>query len=152
LERQGQVGRQELLEVDVVTPEPDIVERLGLTDEDPVLVRRRLLYANDEPVQISDSYYPYRLVEGTPLAGRAKVLAGSLKTLQQAGVQLRHVAEDIAVRMPRPEEARLLKLATGVPVIRFLRTLSDANGVAVEVSEIICAGDRHILHYEFELS
>jgi GntR family transcriptional regulator len=149
LARQGQDGRQELLQVDVVTPEPEIVERLGLAEDDPVVVRRRLMYVDDEPVQIADSYYPQRLAQGTPVEKRTPIPGGSLQALN---AQPHRVTEHITVRMPRPEESRMLQLAPGVPVIRMLRTVYDTTDIPVEVSETIFAGDRHELIYEFPLT
>jgi DNA-binding GntR family transcriptional regulator len=51
--------------------------------------------------------------------------------------------------MPTPEEASALKLAQGVPVIPVLRTVFDAEGIAMEVQDT--AGDRNEFRYEVRM-
>ena len=50
--------------------------------------------------------------------------------------------------MPTPEEARALKLGSGVPVFRLVRTAYDLDGRAVEVCDTIMAADAYLLSYE----
>ncbi|MGH8886692.1 MAG: GntR family transcriptional regulator [Egibacteraceae bacterium] len=148
LSRQGHTGGQRIREVAVVTPPPEIAALLGLSDDDPVLVRRRLLLIGDDPVLIADSYYPHRLVEGTPIAGSEPVTAGLLRSLEAAGVTLDRAEERWTTRMPTPSEASLLRLRPGVPVLRQLQTLYDTSGAAVCVTDNILAGDRHAFLFE----
>jgi DNA-binding GntR family transcriptional regulator len=54
--------------------------------------------------------------------------------------------------MPSPEEARRLGIGAGVPVVRLLRTLYDPSGRALEVSDLLLAGDRRVLVYEVAAS
>lgn len=148
LSRQGHTGGQRIREVAVVTPPPEIAALLGLGDDDAVLVRRRLMLIGDEPAQIADSYYPHRLVEGTPIAGSEPVTAGLLRSLEAAGVTLDRAEERWTTRMPTPSEASLLRLRPGVPVLRILQTLYDTSGTAVCVTDNILAGDRHAFLFE----
>lgn len=152
LARQGHTGGQRIREVTVVTSPPEIAALLGLGDDDPVLVRCRLLLIGNEPAQIADSYYPHRLAEGTPIAGSEPVTAGLLRSLEAAGVTLDRADEQWTTRMPTPSEASLLRLRLrlrrGVPVLRFLSTLYDTSGTAVCVTDSILAGDRHALLFE----
>ena len=51
-------------------------------------------------------------------------------------------------RMPTPAEVEELQLASGVPVVRVLRTVYDSEKIAVEVQETIAAADKHQFRYE----
>ena len=50
--------------------------------------------------------------------------------------------------MPTPAEVEALALPPGVPVVRVLRTVYDADDVPVEVQETIAAADKHQFRYE----
>ena len=50
--------------------------------------------------------------------------------------------------MPTRDEADALQLGPGVPVVRVLRTVLDADGETVEVQETIAAADKHQFRYE----
>ncbi|MGH3803666.1 MAG: UTRA domain-containing protein [Pseudonocardiaceae bacterium] len=67
-ERLGMRGAQELTDVDEVAAADDIGGLLGVEPGSAVVVRRRVMLLDDEPVQLADSYYPLDLVRGTPIA------------------------------------------------------------------------------------
>ena len=50
--------------------------------------------------------------------------------------------------MPTPEEASTLQLAEGVPVLHVTRIARNTDGVALEVNDMILAGDRYELDYQ----
>jgi GntR family transcriptional regulator len=55
--------------------------------------------------------------------------------------------DELTTRMPRPDEARKLALATGTPVLVYVRTTySDARPLRLTVT--IFAGDRNRVVYE----
>ena len=56
--------------------------------------------------------------------------------------------EDVAARMPTPEEVKLLGLRPGVPVFHLVRTAFDVDGRAVEVCDTVMAADAYQLSYE----
>ena len=61
----------ELVEVGPVIPPDEIIKRLQLQAGEQALIRRRRMYANDEPMQLATSYIPWSLAEGTT-DGRAR--------------------------------------------------------------------------------
>lgn len=151
VEAQGQRGEQRILEVATVDAPPEIGMRLGLDDEDQVVVRRLLFLVDDVPVQLCNAYYPLALAGGTPLAGTAKIRGGSHSVIEDpAGPirrRIRRFIEDLEVRMPVPGELEALRLDPGVPVVRVLRTAHDGEGMPVEVLDSIIPSDRHIFRY-----
>lgn len=50
--------------------------------------------------------------------------------------------------MPAPDEVKMLRLASGVPVIHLVRTAYDADGRAVEVCDTVMAADAYVLAYQ----
>lgn len=148
LARLGMRGTQKLREVVTTTAPDDMAGWLRLDDDELVVVRRRTLYADAEPIQLLDSYYPTRIAEGTELAQEGKVPGGSPAALERLGIELSWVHERVWTRMPTTEQMRLLKLGVGIPVLMHLRVSYDTGDEPVEAYEAVMAGDRHVLSYD----
>jgi|SRR6266568_510107 GntR family transcriptional regulator len=152
---QGQAPEQQLREVATVGAPAEVALRLDIEEGSPVIVRRRLFLADGEPVALCDSYYPAGLAEGTPIVQGRKIRGGVHAVIEDpAGPVRRRIArsvDDLTSRMPTPEEAVALELPQGVPVIRVLRTVFDADGAALEVQDTVAAGDRHEFRYEVSM-
>ena len=142
-------GREASAEVEVargVAP-PEVAERLHLSQGDQVVIRRRRMLADGQPVQLATSYLPLQLVEGTQIEQADTGTGGTYARLEELGHRLGRFQEDLSARMPLPDEARALRLGAGVPVIRVVRTAFDEQGAPVEVNEIVLAADRYELTY-----
>jgi GntR family transcriptional regulator len=142
-------GREASAEVEVargVAP-PEVAERLHLSQGDQVLIRRRRMLADGQPVQLATSYLPLQLVEGTQIEQADTGTGGTYARLEELGHRLGRFQEDLSARMPLPDEARALRLGAGVPVIRVVRTAFDEQGAPVEVNELVLAADRYELTY-----
>lgn len=142
-------GREASAEVEVargVAP-PEVAERLHLSQGDQVLIRRRRMLADGQPVQLATSYLPLQLVEGTQIEQADTGTGGTYARLEELGHRLGRFQEDLSARMPLPDEARALRIGAGVPVIRVVRTAFDQQGVPVEVNEMVLAADRYELTY-----
>lgn len=142
-------GREASAEVEVargVAP-PEVAERLHLLQGDQVLIRRRRMLADGQPVQLATSYLPLQLVEGTQIEQADTGTGGTYARLEELGHRLGRFQEDLSARMPLPDEARALRLGAGVPVIRVVRTAFDEQGAPVEVNEMVLAADRYELTY-----
>jgi GntR family transcriptional regulator len=149
---QGQAPEQQLLEVATVSAPTEVAIRLGIEDASLVVVRRRVFLADAEPVALCDSYYPIELADGTPIAQARKIRGGVHAIIEDpSGPIRRRIArsiDDLASRMPTPQEAASLRLPQGVPITRVLRTVLDSHDKPVEVQETIAAADRHEFRYE----
>ena len=149
---QGQAPEQELLEVATVGAPAEVAIRLGVEDGSPVVVRRRVFFADGEPVALCDSYYPFDLADGTPIVKARRIRGGVHALIEDpAGPVRRRIArsvDDLISRMPTPQEAESLRLPPGVPVTRVLRAVLDGNDQPVEVQDTIAAADRHEFRYE----
>ncbi len=94
------------------------------------------------------SYLPLDLARGTPIAQPDPGPGGIYARLEELGHLLDRFEEEVRARMPSPQEVRTLRLASGVPVIRLVRTAYDTQGRALEVCDTVMAADAYVLHYQ----
>jgi DNA-binding GntR family transcriptional regulator len=140
----GHVGTQQLLHVGEVPPPPQVAAAFRCAPTDPVVVRRRLILLDDQPVELVDSYYPADIARGTRLAEARKIRGGAPTLLAELGHELHHVDEDVSVRVANAEEAGLLALQGPSPVLVLQRTSSTRDGRPVEVSVMAMLPGRHL--------
>jgi GntR family transcriptional regulator len=145
----GFTPRTELVEVGPVTPPDEITKRLQLEPDERALIRRRRMYANDEPMQLATSYIPWSLAEGTQMAERETGPGGIYSRLADIGHGPVRFTEDVSTRMASPEESEFLRLTPPQPVFFLVRVAFDASGRPVETCEHIMSGDRWQLSYEW---
>jgi GntR family transcriptional regulator len=138
----------DMLKVSEGHPPGDVADRLGLADDETAVIRSRRYSLDGRPVETAVSYIPAELARGTPIADPNPGPGGIYARLEEAGHTLDRFTEEVAARMPTPEEARVLALPPGVPVFRLVRTAYDRDGRAVEVCDTIMASDAYLLAYE----
>jgi GntR family transcriptional regulator len=148
MEAQGFAPRVDVLRVEDGPASLEIAERLGLRKGTKVLMRRRLYFADDWPLELATSYLPWALVKGTPIVEINPGPGGIYARLEEKGHKLKRFIEEVTSRMPTAEEARALKLRAGVPVICLVRTAYGENDRALELCDTVMAGDRYVLSYE----
>jgi GntR family transcriptional regulator len=148
IEAQGFAPRVDVLSVEPQPASSDIAQRLGLRKGAKVLMRKRLYFANDWPLELATSYLPWAIAKGTPIVEIDPGPGGIYARLEERGFGLKRFIEEVATRMPSAEEARALKLRAGVPVISLVRTAYGEEDRALEVCDTVMAGDRYVLSYE----
>jgi GntR family transcriptional regulator len=116
---------------------------------DEVVIRKRLQLLDEVPAVISASYYPLWVAEGTRLESPGALPEGPDNLIERLGHQFARGMELLRVRMPTPDEARLLELAPGVPVVRMLHIDYDPGGRTLQVADDLYAGDRHEFAFEW---
>ncbi|MGH3719308.1 MAG: GntR family transcriptional regulator [Pseudonocardiaceae bacterium] len=147
IEAQGKTARQ-VSTVEELAADADIAAHLGVEAGTPVGVRRRIMYADDEPLQLGNSYYPLSIVQGSEIMNPADVVEGTDQVLEDLGHTPTRYEDEITWRMPTMEETATLRMVTGMPVGRLLRTTFDQDDRPVEVYVVILPADRHILLYD----
>jgi GntR family transcriptional regulator len=149
---QGQLPEQVLREVSTIDAPNEVAARLDLDEGAPVVVRRRLFLVNGHPVAVCDSYYRADLAEGTPIAEHRRIKGGVHAVIEDPDGPIRRQVtrsvDDLTARMPTVEEAESLALPPGVPVVRVLRTVYDADDHPLEVQESVAAADSNAFRYE----
>ncbi|MBB2912676.1 DNA-binding GntR family transcriptional regulator [Streptosporangium becharense] len=83
--QRGHAGTHQLRGVEEVRPPEEIAQALGLGPEDTVIVRRRLVLLDEQPVELADSYYPASIIRGSLLAENRKVPGEAVAMLAQLG-------------------------------------------------------------------
>jgi GntR family transcriptional regulator len=118
-----------------------------------LLRRRFVFYARGEPQQISVNYLPWDLVGGTPVADpeREPWPGGTLAQLAYLGHPPTRVEEAVRSRMPTPEEAEVLRMGGGVPVIAITRRMLSRASVMEVCRDIVLPADRVVLDYSIDL-
>ncbi|WP_318843045.1 GntR family transcriptional regulator [Myceligenerans pegani] len=133
------------IDVAIVRPPADVAARLGLSDDEHAVVRRRVRFLEGAPYMTNDSYFPLTLAQGTAIMSPEDIARGANRVLADAGhVQVRAV-DEFTIRMPTPDEQHRLALGPGTPVARQFTTGYDRHGKALRVAITILPGDRHTI-------
>jgi GntR family transcriptional regulator len=146
--RLGLTPSQVIREVAEIDPPSFVAERLNLRKGAKVVVRRRLMLADDTPMQLADSYIPATIARGTALMQTDSGHGGTYARIEERGHRLARAREELEARMPSSEERRLLRLDPGVPVISLIRTAYDSDDKPVEVFDSVVAADKHRFVYD----
>jgi GntR family transcriptional regulator len=145
----GRTPKTELVELGPVVPPAEVAERLRLDPGEQALIRRRRMYADDDPMQLATSFVPWSLAEGTQMTTPDSGRGGIYSRLADMGHQPVRFTEDVEIRMATEDEARFLDLPAPEPVFYLVRTAFDASDRPVEICEHVMPGDRWALTYEW---
>ncbi|MCX5559299.1 GntR family transcriptional regulator [Streptomyces sp. NBC_00038] len=152
LERDESATPGRLIEVGQVPVPPRVASFLGVPKRTKVLVRRLLVEEDGEPVELSSSYFPVGLAEGTDLVDSTPLAEGLRAHLEaRTRVRFDHVTERVSARMPSDEEADLLALPKGEPVLSVLVVACDVSGQALQVTDVLLPADRQELEGTYRL-
>jgi GntR family transcriptional regulator len=124
----------------------DVAAALGIDVGTDVLVRDRVMYADEQAVQLATSYLPRDLTRGTAMEAENTGPGGIYARLEEAGVQLVRFDEYVRIGAATEHEADLFATSRGAPVFRIVRTAHAVDRV-VEVNFMALAGDRYELSY-----
>ncbi len=149
LEAQGRQPKQ-IIDVRITQPAEDIRSRLDLPDDESTVVRRKVRFLDDEPYEISDAYFPMRLVDGTEIMSPGDISRGAGRILTEKGHRQVRFRDEITSRMPTPDEAERLDLGPGTPVSVHVRTGYDAEDLPVRVLVTILPSDKHVIVYDLQ--
>ncbi|WP_028924261.1 GntR family transcriptional regulator [Pseudonocardia acaciae] len=111
-----------------------------------VVVRAREMRADGRVVQLATSYFPAGIAAGTAIEQPDTGDGGVYERLEELGFRLTHFEEAVNARPARPEEASGLGIPAGYPVLAVTR-VAWAGDRAVEVNDMVLAGDRYELVY-----
>ncbi|GAA4203053.1 hypothetical protein GCM10022252_60100 [Streptosporangium oxazolinicum] len=116
--------------------------------------RARLITRDGAPTHTMTSYYRPADVEGTPLVDQSPGIAGrggGFQVLTEQGLEPHEITEDLSARMPTTEEALLLELPTGEPVVEVRRVTRTADGQAIEYARGVHAASRFVWSYTYDI-
>lgn len=124
-------------------------ETLAIPIRQPVVHVRRLRYADDEPIALESTVLIGLCADAVMTADLAR---GSLhETLARAGFVLRRGTGTIEAAAATAEDARLLSLRTGDPLLVEQRVIADGHGRRIEATESRYPADRYALMVQFDV-
>jgi GntR family transcriptional regulator len=149
MRRAGRVPSSRILTRVVRPSSAGEAEALGLRPRQPVVHLRRLRLADDQTIALESAV----LVADTASAVlTADLEGGSLhETLTRAGFGLRRGTGTIGAARATAEDARLLGIRVGDPLLVERRTIADDDGRRIESTESRYPADRYGLEVQFEV-
>ncbi len=149
MRRHGRVPRSRLLRRELRPARPDEVRDLRLHDGEPVVALLRIRMADDQPIAL----------EAVTLHGRcaavvmhADLESGSLhEALRGAGFVPARGRATLAAGAASPDDARLLGIPPGTPLLVERRVIVDLRGRPLESTESRYPADRYALDVDFEV-
>jgi GntR family transcriptional regulator len=149
MRRLGRTPSSRLLERTVRGATHAEARALGVRPDDQVVAIRRVRLADGVPLAIETA----TLVHDTAdLILGADLETGSLhEVLGRAGIHLRRGNATITAEAAGTEDARLLAMQTGDPLLVERRTIVDAHNHPVEATESRYPGDRYALDVRFDV-
>lgn len=145
----GQAGKSTLLEVAEVTPPADVRIALGLIEGERALLRKQVLFLDDEPCELVRSYYPLELARGTAMMHKKKIKGGTPALLAEAGYPPRRTVDKVSACIATQEQYEALALPSDLPILRTFRVVSSDDDRVIEVTEMAKAGHLYELQYEY---
>jgi GntR family transcriptional regulator len=147
LHDQGLVGHSELTDVREVPAPEDVARELQIDPSTSVIRRDHHLYLSRHVAQLHTSWLPAALVRDTALTEPATVPGGLYRGLTGLGHTLASSGETVTSRMPTRDEAEVLKLGLGTPVLDIRRTTRSHDGTPIVHTHAVADGTRISLTY-----
>jgi GntR family transcriptional regulator len=143
----------ELLHVGPILAPPRIARLLHIPDGTPVYERRRRTVSDTGPVDLVTTYLPVDIAVGTDLTKASRVAGGMLAHIAaKKNLRADYADELLTARRSTDEEAELLGLEAGDPVLSVVITAHQANGDPIATSVVLLPGDRHEIEDSYPLS
>lgn len=137
----------DLVQAGVKVAPPHVAALLGLETGAKAFLRQRVLSEDGEPVELASAWLPLELAAGTDLASTNLIDESIRHHLQvRKRVRFDHAVERISARQPTGEEAALLHVSPGMPVLNVIVTVYDAAVQPLQVMDLVLPGDRHEIH------
>ncbi|MBP1705726.1 MAG: putative GntR-family transcriptional regulator [Chloroflexi bacterium] len=149
MERRGRRPTSRLLGREVRPATPQEAVLLGLGQAEPVVLVRRVRLADGEPIAIETAVLVGR---AAPAVMAADVETGSLhRALADGGIHLRRGRATIRAEAATEEDAHLLGVGPGAPLLVEQRVIRDVGGRPVEATESRYPAGRYGLDVAFEM-
>jgi GntR family transcriptional regulator len=149
MDRQGRRPSSRLLAREIRPASEAEAAALELRPAEPVVLVRRLRLADTVPMAIETAVLTCRTANVVMMAD---LETGSLhEALAEAGLQLRRGNATITAEAASPEDARLLAVRAGEPLLVERRVIADAQSRPVEATESRYPGNRYALDVRFDI-
>jgi GntR family transcriptional regulator len=136
----GRATRSDVLALAAERADASVAAHLGVAEGARIHRLERIRRIDDEPLALETARLPGEL----PGLGRALAERGSLyRTLGEVyGIDIAAVEDDVETGLAAPDEARILGVDVGLPLLVVHRTAWDGEGRVVEWTRSAFRGDR----------
>jgi GntR family transcriptional regulator len=142
LTKDGLEPSNQVLLQEVIPASLEVRNELRLPEGSSVIHLRTLRMAKELPFATEEMYFPYeRFPALASLNLRNLSIYATLERLYDAHPQ--EALDVIAASSATREEARLLGLNKGAPVMRLKRVSTDRQGLAIEFTKVVFHADRY---------
>lgn len=149
--KRDQVGGAQLLDVAVVTPPAEVAAALELEEGEQALLRKLLLTLDGAPTELTRSYYPLGICEGTPMMETRRIKGGTPALLNRLGFPPLEFIDDVSAEIPTEEEAVALELPKGMPVLVAFRVVYSHDNRPIEATLMTKAAHRYRMRYRMQV-
>ncbi|MEU2046846.1 GntR family transcriptional regulator [Streptomyces albidoflavus] len=134
--------------VEVTTAPEYTARRLKVETGSRSVLRFCHRFVDDVPWSTQATHYPNWLVQEAPrLTDPGDIDEGTTRYLASLGIEQVGYADEISTRMPTPDEARMLEIGAGVPVLLWTRTGYSAER-PIRCTVTTFRGDLNRMNYE----
>lgn len=144
----GLTPRADLAALYTASAPAGVAERLGIDEDEHVVVRARHMYASERPVQLATSYIPLSVAGSQDIATPDVGPTGLYQRLAARGFTVTRYAEDIEARQAEPDEADFLGLTEAQHVLEVTR-IAYAGDKPVDVVINVFPAQQWQLSYEW---
>jgi len=151
MEQQGRQTHVRFLEPSsILLAGNEIGAKMSKDPSTPVLRRYRIHLVDRVPYRVLDSYYLASLLGDLP--GKDEGYIPLFKWLREhSGIRAAHTRERFSCRMPSAEEASLLNISRGQPIVDIDRWVWGDDGTLFEYTHIVANGALHEFSYSYDL-
>lgn len=146
--RQGIPGHTDLISVTQQPADATLAAQFELPAGTMLVRRLQHMLAGDTVAQIQQTWLSLTVAVGTPLAAEGKIVGGLYRLLTRLGHAPADATETVISRMPTREEAEILHLDLGSPVLAVDRLTRDTSGAVLTFAQAVLVGDRVQLTYD----
>lgn len=143
LAAQGRAPGTQVLAFEVVPPTAALSESLGFPLEGPVLHLRRLRSADEAPIAILENH----VLDPSGIDYDALSRHGLYALLRDRGTTLKVARQLVSARAATHEEAELLDIPEGSPVLALARSAYDHSGNIIELARHVYRPDRYTIEF-----
>jgi DNA-binding GntR family transcriptional regulator len=146
--------RSEIVDAGLMAAHEAVAQALGVKVGEPAIRRRRIVYEETGPVEVSSSWMPAALAERAPLLlKRERIREGTVAYVERTtGRRARLGRDRISARLASDEEAKALQLGDGPTAVLVIHhTAFDAAGEPIEFAEAVFPQGRWSFEDEYPI-
>ena len=149
LEQMGYEVTTRTLACRTVKSDRNVANHLWIEPETPVFMIKRVRSIKDGPVSIHVSYIPEKYSRGLAPEILEKEQLCALMN-QNFGLQRKRVSETLESAAADAEEAKLLQVKKGHPLLLLRDQLFSEDGTPYEYTKVVFRGDKFTIRLNFE--